>query len=307
MKSVCFVVATKDRPGDLRRMLASIASQSRRPDLTIIVDSSKTAVRGIVDEFSRWLRVEYRGRQPPSAAAQRNTGIDMVPANIDLIGFLDDDATLEPDALERMLRFWDDAPSDLGGAAFTMINHPAQAFSGIKKWRLVETLGLYSCEPGRVAPSGWQALIGSVAKDTWVDWLPSCAAVWRSEIARTCRFDEFFSGYSYLEDLDFSYTVRRHWRLAVVANARYHHCPSAIRHLRQFGFGKTEVRNRLYFVSKHGLSCSRCWLGLMLRMAVTLGDALVKTSPGLLFRVFGNMAEMIDQISHRHRRRQSAT
>ncbi len=291
MMTVCFIVATKDRPDDLRRMLESLAAQTRPPSLVIVVDSSAHPVSRVVDEFRGRLRVDYIRHRPPSASAQRNAGIAAAPSDIGLLGFLDDDAALEPDAMEKMLAFWESAPPDLGGCAFNMANHPAQAFSALKRWRIVKTLELYG-EPGRVMPSGWQTMTGFVSHDTWVDWIPSGAALWRAEIVRTCRFDEFFDGYSYLEDLDFSYTIRRRWRLAIVADARYHHYPSAVRAARPYSFGRIEVRNRLYFVSKHGLSYPRCWLGLALRMGITLYDAAARFDRGALARAFGNCAGM---------------
>src|SRR5665213_2801863 len=109
MKTIGFVIATKDRPADLRRMLRSIATQTHRPDLVIIVDSSNTPVSFVAEEFRELLRVQYIHRLPPSAAAQRNAGIDAIPADVELIAFVDDDATLEPSALEAMLAFWADA------------------------------------------------------------------------------------------------------------------------------------------------------------------------------------------------------
>jgi glycosyltransferase involved in cell wall biosynthesis len=296
MNTICFVIATKDRPDDLRRMLESLAAQSHLPDLVIVVDSSAAPVRTLVDQFRHLLPLQYLHHQPPSASAQRNAGIEAVPTDIDLIAFLDDDAALEPDALERMLGFWEGAPADLGGAAFNMVNHPIQAFSRLKRWRLVRALGVYSGQPGRVTPSGWQTMTGRVSENTYVDWLPSTAAVWRAGTLKTFHFDEFFTGYSYLEDLDFSYTVRRHWRLAVVADARYCHYPSQIRHSRQYGFGKTEVRNRLYLVTKHRLSYRKCWLGLVLRSLVTLYDSVVHIDRGALSRAFGNYAEMMSEL-----------
>lgn len=296
MKTICFVVATKDRPADLRRMLQSLAAQSHLPDLAIVVDSSVVPVRPVVDQFHHRLPLRYLHHQPPSASAQRNTGIDAVPTNIDLIAFLDDDATLEANALERILAFWDAAPADIGGAAFNMVNHPMQAFSRLKRRPLIRALGVYSGEPGRVTPSGWQTMTGFVSKDTNVDWLPSTAVAWRADVLKTCRFDEFFDGYSYLEDLDLSFTIRRGWRLAVVADARYTHHLSANRHARNYAFGKTEVRNRLYFVTKHGLSYRRCWLGLMLRTGITMCDAAARFDRGALSRLLGNCAGMAAEV-----------
>ena len=277
-------------------MLESLALQSHRPDLVVIVDSSAVSVREVTTQFGDRLAITYSHHLPPTASAQRNAGIKLVPNDIELIAFLDDDATLEPDALEKMLAFWASAPADLGGAAFNMVNHPAQAMSAVKRWPLVRALGIYADQPGRVTPSGWQTMIGFVEKDLETDWLPSGAALWRSEILRSCAFDEFFDGYSYLEDLDFSYTVRQRWRLAVVAGAKYHHFPSPIRHTRQYAFGRTEVRNRLYLVTKHGLSYPRCWLGLLLRMTVTVCEAAMHPRSGAISRVAGNCAAMADEI-----------
>jgi glycosyltransferase involved in cell wall biosynthesis len=292
MKTIGFVIATKDRPDDLRRMLRSIATQTHQPDLVIIVDSSTTPVSVVADEFSEMLRMQYIHHLPPSASAQRNAGIDAIQAGVELIAFLDDDATLEPGALEAMLAFWADAPSELGGAAFNMVNHPIQTLSSIKRGTIVSALGLYGAQPGQVAKSGWQSMTGFVAHNISVDWLASGAVVWRSEVVNECRFDEFFDGYSYLEDLEHSYRIGRHWRLAVVANAHYHHFPSPIRHVNQYGFGKTEVRNRVHFVVRHGLSYPKCWLGLLVRSAMTFCHAVSHLDRGSLSRMFGNFSEM---------------
>jgi glycosyltransferase involved in cell wall biosynthesis len=293
---IFFIVATKDRPDDLRKMLRSLAGQSVRPDGVIIVDGSDEPVEAVVAEFAAVLPLNYIRHRPPSASAQRNAGIRALPPEADLAGFLDDDAALEPGALERMMAFWETAPADLGGAAFNMVNHPEQALSWIKRWPLVKALGIYSGEPGRVTASGWQTMIGEVNQTISVDWLPSTAVIWRAEILKTCHFDEFFTGYSYLEDLDFSFSIRRCWRLAVVADARYGHYPSPVRHVRQYGFGKTEVRNRLYFVTQHGLSYTKCWLGLVLRAGMTLCDGAVHFDRGALSRVFGNCTGMAAEL-----------
>lgn len=296
VKTICFVVATKDRPNDLRRMLDSLAEQTSPPALVILVDSSAISVSFVVDEFRKRLNLQYLRHQPPSASGQRNAGIQAVPRDIDFVAFLDDDATLEPDALEKMLAFWATAPSDVGGATFNMVNHPAQAMQGVKRWPMVKALGLYTNQPGRVTRSGWQTMIGFVPKDLAVEWLPSGAVVWRAEILKTCRFDEFFEGYSYLEDLDFSYTLGRGWRLTAVAGARYNHYPSTLRHSRPLGFGKTEVRNRFYLVRKHGLSYSQCWLGLILRMGMTLCYGVVHFDRDALSRVCGNCLSMAAEL-----------
>jgi GT2 family glycosyltransferase len=256
------------------------------------VPTELLSVESVVTEFAVVLPLKYMQQRPPSASAQRNAGIRALPSETDLAGFLDDDAILQPGALERMMVFWEAAPADLGGCAFNMINHPAMRGGLVKRTRMAEMLGLYSPKSGAVMPSGWQTMIGEVNETTFVDWLPSGAVVWRAEILKNCHFDEFFTGYSYLEDLDFSFTVRRRWRLAVVADARYSHYPSPVRHSDSFRFGRTEIRNRLYFVRKHGLSIPRCWLGIVGRLAMTVGSAVMRFEIDAARRAFGNLAEI---------------
>jgi len=256
---IAFVIATKDRPHDLRKMLRSLWEQSHRPDQIVIVDSSAVPVSAVTKEFPK-LNIEYIHHTPPSASAQRNRGIRAVDPDMPLIGFLDDDIVLAPNALETMLKFWQTAPNDLGGCAFNLMNPFPRSASRLKESTLTRLLGLYSEKKGVVMPSGWQTLTGRVKNTTFVEWLPSTAAVWRRELFDSFRFDEFFDGYSYLEDLDFSYSVSKQYRLSIVADARYWHYPSLSGRVSQHRFGKIEVRNRLYIVQKHRLSLSRCYL-----------------------------------------------
>jgi hypothetical protein len=162
----------------------------------------------------------------------------------------------------------------------------------MKRSRLAQSLGLYSRALGLVARSGWHSRVGTVRVDTPVEWLTTCAAVWRAEVFARHRFDEFFRSYSYLEDLDFSYGVSREFRLVVVAGARYrhlhHHASLTAEWYRRFG--ASEVENRLYFVRKHGLSVPACYLGLGIRLLQTVAEATVGRRPVLLHRALGNLA-----------------
>ena len=92
--NIAFVVATKDRPIDLHKMLQSLSDQTYIPNQIIIVDASKISVRSIVKNFQS-LDIKYIYHPRPSAAAQRNIGIKAVNSNMALVGFLDDDVVLE--------------------------------------------------------------------------------------------------------------------------------------------------------------------------------------------------------------------
>jgi len=289
---LAFVVATKDRPQELRRMLASLAGQPCPPDQVVIVDASAEPVQAVAEDLPE-LRVKYLRHERPSAAAQRNAGIRAVAGDVDLIGFLDDDAVLAPGAIEAMMAFWEEAPADVGGAGFNLMNPTRGGLQGLKRSRLAERLGLYASTPGRVMPSGWQTLMGDVERTVFVEWLPSGASVWRRRVLEDVAFDEFFDGYSYVEDVDFSYRVSRRYRLAVVAAAGFYHYPALGGRRGAYYFGKVEARNRLYFVRKHGLSVSRCCLGIGIRMLMTLGTAVRHADVHGLGRAMGNCVGIV--------------
>ncbi len=273
-------------------MLFSLVKQSRRPDQVVIVDGGSESVEGVVANFPE-LPIDYLQCHPPSASRQRNMGIQRVGPDMEFVGFLDDDIILDSGAVEAMMRFWERASAEVVGAAFNMTNHPSLAIAGIKESSLAERLGVYSSRKGAVLPSGFQTMIGIVAEDQEVDWIPTTASVWRRPFVGPDSFDEWFSGYSYLEDLDFSYGVRKNHRLAVIAEARYQHLPAPSGRGNGFVFGRREVRNRLYFVKKHGeLSVGRCYLTLVLRTFMSLWFSVRKLDPAFLARALGNMLEL---------------
>jgi hypothetical protein len=138
-------------------------------------------------------------------------------------------------------------------------------------------------------------MIGTVAETTPTAWLPSTASVWRREVLRHHRFDEWFDGYSYLEDLDFSYGVGKSLVLKVVAGARYAHHPQASSRLDPFRFGRKEVANRLYFVRKNPeLSPGLCRLALCLRMLMSLADGILRGKGQELRRARGNLVSLLN-------------
>ncbi len=290
--SLAFVVATKDRPADLARMLESLTQQTRPPCEIVIVDASETPVGELACGF-RELNVKYLRASHPSASAQRNTGIRAVDSGIDLVGFLDDDVVLAPDAFEVMSDFWAAGGDDLAGAGLNQMNPPRTGFASWKRSRATAWLGLYAPEPGRVAPSGWQTITATVNSNTRVDWLPTTAALWRREVFEEHAFDEYFDRYSYLEDVDFSYAISRRRRLAVVAGARYWHYPASGGRVSNYEFGRVEVRNRLYFVRKHRLSVPRCYAGLGIRLVMTLATAARRADRGAFARAWGNLAGLV--------------
>lgn len=289
---ISLIVATKDRPDDLRRLLESLRLQTFIPAEIVVVDASRDSVESVVTAFPA-LRARYVRHLPASAAAQRNAGIRACDPSATLIAFADDDTTFEPNSFAAMLRFWESTAPDVLGASFNILNYRPPSGQSLKRSRISARLGLYPASLGGVAPSGWQSVTGQVSQTQFVEWLPSTAAVWRRYVLDRHAFDEYFDTYSYLEDLDLSYSIGRKGRLATVAEAGYSHFPSAGGRVSPRQFGRLEVRNRLYFVRKHGLSLPRCFLGIGIRLVMTLAAALPSCDRGMLARAIGNVEGLL--------------
>jgi len=306
MHRISLIVATKDRPDDLRRLLASLRAQTVALDEIVIVDASIQSVEQVTIEFPDLL-IRYLRHFPPSAAAQRNSGVLSCKTSSTLIGFADDDTTFESSAFENMIAFWNTAASDILGAAFNLQNYPERGSSLLKQSSLAQRLGLYSSKPGSVSLSGWQTMIGQTAETQFVDWLPSTAVIFRREVFAQNLFDDVFESYSYLEDLDLSYTISRIGRLAVVADANFRHFPSTKGRVSSRQFGRYEVRNRLYFVKKHHLSITLCYLGLGIRLAMSVYSSLSRRDASFLTRAIGNLEALLTLTSALNRKPMSGS
>lgn len=294
--SLSFIVATKNRPQELMRLLRSILAQSVVVQQVIIVDASDDPVEGILNEFYK-LNIVYVRSDFSSAARQRNLGLKVLDKDIDFVGFFDDDVELENDALFAMMNFWRNSPFDIAGAAFNMINCPSPIALSFKTSSLSGKLGLYTKEKGKVLPSGFHTIIGYTKHNISVQWLPTCAVVWRREILEDYHFDEWFNGYSYLEDLDFSYNISRKYKLEVVAGAKYRHFVASKGRVKSYEFGKKEVVNRIYFVKKYNeLSVAKCCLVLTFRILFSLFLSIKEAKVSYLQRIGGNIVGLISMI-----------
>lgn len=280
-----FVVPTKDRPRELRRMLTSLQVQSVRPDQIIIVDASKDPVSDLVREFSD-LAIDYVHIYPPSLSRQRNAGMRRLLPTITLAGYLDDDLVIEDGAVEAMLAFWETAPADLGGAAFNIINTCLPRGAFLKSLFLLE-----SRQQGILLPSGFQASLWPVRATTYVRWLCGGATIWRREIVEQFDYDEWFEGTGYLEDLDYSYRVGKKYQLAIVEKARVQHLSPPLRKEVNYLLGKWQAINRVYFVKKHPeFSLPLCYWALIGEATLNAGKAFMSLDRHLFMRVLGNIS-----------------
>lgn len=296
MKKISVIVPTKDRPSELRRLMESLARQTRPPDEVIIVDSGQAMGLGI-GPASEGLAIRHISYSPPSAAGQRNAGIEAAAPDSDLIGFFDDDIVLEDCALASMMSFWDGASGDVGGASFNLVNGSLPSLAWLKYLPLSERLGFYRKRAGMILPSGFQTIVQYLPSNEVVQWFPASASIWRKELLSRFRFDEWFEGYSYLEDVDFCHRIGKICRLMIVAEAKYLHLPAPSGRPDAFLFGVREVKNRLYLVRKHSdFSLAKCYAALLLRILISLVSAVQEKKVSYIPRISGNIVALLESI-----------
>lgn len=254
MITLSVLIATMKRPDDLRRALLSLAAQQTLPDEVIVVDQSKDRLSQLVcTELnavgSLASRIRYFHEDIPSLVRSRNRGISVAAGEI--LSFLDDDVVLEPDYYRHILAAFAEEQSigAIGGSVQNI------RFGGLR-WRLRQALAyffLLNAWNGRMTPSGFGYPIyhRPITRRTFVQMLHGCNISVRRAALDGELFDDWFTGYSFREDAEFSYRVSRRWTVIMIPEARLDHNESRANRLPSIERKNMEIRNYAYVWRKH--------------------------------------------------------
>ena len=220
------VIATFERPAELRTTLESLAVQTRLPALVIVVDASPDErSQAVVEEMRVRLPLDYERVAKPSAALQRNTGAGR--ASTPLVAFLDDDVFVPPATMASMCEVFErDAEEQVGGVAARIdgMQHPTPG--GLLWW-------YYRLQAGYAHPTYGGKLFGpginclpsyNEGEGDLIpsDWLNSTCVFYRTALFLREKFPQF-EGYSYLEDVHVSSRIARTHRLYFHRTATFEH------------------------------------------------------------------------------------
>lgn len=245
------LICTRNRPIALRNTLASIAHQHAPSLRTIILVDASDATsfeknQRTVERFTAGSVLHHRYEGAPSAAGQRNLGLQLLPDSVDVVFFLDDDVTLLVGCLRHLATALETTPEWGGvGAVELPAAAPPQATTArtslLKRFFLID-----HSRPGQVLLSGHvssYSALQQTASPQPTQWLSTCCCAYRCSALRTIRFDEALHG-ALLEDRDFSYRVASSSNLAVIPKARFVHHRSPInrRSTRQFAYERAVQR-----------------------------------------------------------------
>jgi GT2 family glycosyltransferase len=253
---ISVVIPTMNRPKDVKAALDSLTRQTFPPHEIILVDQSTNNQTKLVVMEARLAHPDraeafkYLVQEEKSLVKARNRGLDA--ASGDLVCFMDDDAVFFDDFFEKAVPYFEKDPALGALSGNTIVPNKPAGF----KWMLRKTLMrifLISFFDGKMTPSGFGYPIYEREIDAAreVEFLPGCDMIFRRSVIGPERFDEWFTGYSFREDCDFSYRIARLSKAIMVPDAKLYHNYSTSNRLDAGTLKKMEIRNYQRVFEKH--------------------------------------------------------
>lgn len=251
------VICTRNRPKELGETLESVGRQSGAENrLVLVVDGSdseeaETTSQAVRRSTNSVPARYYRYPNKPAGTRQRNKGIDLLPASVEIVHFIDDDVTLKEGYFSALTSGLRNVPSLHGIGGIIESDDGDHQSTGSLIHRLFL---LRASKPSRVLPSGHTTPAWPTSNQALqpAEWLSTCASSYRRHVFTKHRFDPAAEGPSpRLEDLDFSYRVAQDGPLAVATAARCVHHVSPKNRRSTLATSREYVIRRYWFVDKN--------------------------------------------------------
>lgn len=106
---------------------------------------------------------------------------------------------------------------------------------------------------GKVTISGfgYPLVKGEIDRSLQIEMLSGCNMNFRKELLKNDKFDEWFTGYSFREDAEFSYRISRKTVLKMIPEAKLYHNYSRSNRMDIKNQKRMEVKNYYYIYKKH--------------------------------------------------------
>ena len=302
MLKLSIVIPTKNRFLNVKKILSFLVKNKFFFNEIIIIDSSNIFNKNKIIKILNLYKKKYKIKillfnSQPSTSKQRNIGIIKSNKRNKYIMFLDDDIKFYKNSLESIKKFILQTDDSIGAIGFNLIEKVENNFfTKLKNSKFSEILGLYNRKEGIIVNSGWHTKAINLKKNTFVAWLSTQAVIYKKENISNIRFDKNLGSYSYLEDLDFSYTVAKKSKLVICHKAKYSHMHNKC-YRNEYDFGKKEIFNRFYFLKKHDLHKINFYFGCLLKISINLVEIFTKDKFSFK-RVLGNVLGIYKVFQH---------
>ncbi|MBT0667173.1 glycosyltransferase family 2 protein [Novosphingobium profundi] len=227
------VVASTSRPELIAQMTSLMEHQSLRPDLLVFSICEQADLPRNIPK-APWIRIV---QGPRGLCAQRNTALEFLGSDYDLVAFYDDDFVPARNSIAQMHRFFSDHPSVAGATGHVLAD-------GIR------TQGIALCEALSLLEEHARNEPNPNCIVTDLVGLYGCNMVYRIAAIGRHRFDERLKLYAWQEDIDFAASIRHRGR--IVKTFAFCGVHQGVKHGRTPGFrlGYSQVINPSYLAAK---------------------------------------------------------
>ena len=214
------LVATRNRPESLAKLLESLLVSSIRPT-QIVIASSGNQITEVINNFRGKLPITHLHIEGKGQIRQKMAGIKLLLPVLDWVAFLDDDVILDSRAIENMSRTMLNFPNypNLVGVCFSASNWtpaPTTVLDNI----FAKIFGVSTKRKGVVLQNGQNSnYIGaeSVIQTSWLNG----ASMWRKKNVDNYNFPFLNASYSVCEDLIYSYQESKNGILIYDPNSHF--------------------------------------------------------------------------------------
>ena len=251
---ISIIIPTLNRAPDLENTLDSILKQTVLPHEIIIIDQSDdNKAEEVIEKIknshpNHGVNFKYIRQEEKGSAKARNKGIESAAG--DILSFLDDDVVLFIDYYETIIRYFS------GHSTVVGINGQIVKDRYLSGWKwqiakIIERLFLIDNFDAKMTISGFGYPIydRKIKKPIRAEMLNGSNMNIKKSALGAVRYDGWFTGYSFREDVDFSYRLLKKGELAIISDALLRHNFSKVNRLAFGDLVSMQIRNQ-YYVSR---------------------------------------------------------
>jgi len=206
------LIATKDRLNQITKLLSSLENSTRLPG-TVIVVYNGINIESEIEKFNTSFQLIIIKSDTASQVYQKKLGLRALPPHCEWVLFLDDDVVIEPDSIELLYEryIFNPSYSNYGGFGLAIKNRVYRNTNWLVKY-ILYAIKLHSFSPGDMTTGGHPQSYLSQSNVCEVKWLNGLS-IWSRKVTDQYFDIPLISDYAAYEDVMFSYTVGRKYKL----------------------------------------------------------------------------------------------
>jgi hypothetical protein len=206
------LIATKDRLEQITKLLSSLENSTRLPGSVIVVYNGIN-IESEIEKFNTSFQLIIIASNTASQVHQKKLGLGVLPPDCEWVLFLDDDVVIEPESIEHLYEryIFNQSYSNFSGFGLAIKNRVYRNTNWLIK-NILYAVKLYSFSPGDITTGGHPQSYLSQRSVCEVKWLNGLS-IWSRKVTDQYFDIPLISDYAAYEDVMFSYTVGRKYKL----------------------------------------------------------------------------------------------